>query len=58
MDLPHVFERLYTSDRQPTRQIGSGLGLTIVKELVDAMGATVAPTTSPSGTTFTVTLPG
>ena len=58
IDLPHVFERLYTSDRQPTRQIGSGLGLTIVKELVDAMGATVEPTTSPSGTTFTVTLPG
>lgn len=56
VDLPHVFERLYTSDRRPTRQIGSGLGLTIVKELVDAMGATVEPTTSSSGTTFTVTL--
>ena len=56
IDLPHVFERLYTSDRRPTRQIGSGLGLTIVKELVDAMGATVAPTTSTSGTAFTVTI--
>ena len=57
IDLPHVFERLYTSDRRPTRQIGSGLGLTIVKELVDAMGATVEPTTSSGGTTFVVTLP-
>ena len=57
-DLPHVFERMYTSDRRPTRQIGSGLGLTIVKELVDAMGAKIDPTTSPAGTTFTVILPG
>jgi two-component system, OmpR family, sensor kinase len=56
-DLPHVFDRLYTSDRRPTRQIGSGLGLTIVKELLDAMGATISVETSPNGTTFTVDLP-
>lgn len=53
-DLPHVFERAYTSDRRPTREIGSGLGLNIVKELVAAMGASVVPTTSSAGTTFTV----
>lgn len=57
VDLPHVFERLYTSDRQPTRQIGSGIGLAIVKELVGAMGGTVTPTTSAMGSTFTVRLP-
>ena len=56
-DLPHVFERLYTSDRHPTRQIGSGLGLTIVKELVDAMGARVGVQTGPTGTTFSVRIP-
>ena len=56
-DLPHVFDRLYTSDRRPTRQIGSGLGLTIVKELVDAMHGAIRVDTSPSGTRFTVTLP-
>jgi len=56
-DLPHVFDRAYTSDRRPTREIGSGLGLNIVKELVQAMGATVTPTTSDHGTTFTVMLP-
>lgn len=56
-DLPHVFERLYTSDRQPTRQIGSGLGLAIVKELCDAMGARLSVDTSPDGTAITVTVP-
>ena len=55
-DLSRIFERLYTSDRRPTRQIGSGLGLTIVHELLTAMNATVVPTTSATGTTFTVRL--
>lgn len=41
-DLPHVFERLYVAQRQPTRHgSGSGLGLAIVRELVTAMGGTV-----------------
>jgi signal transduction histidine kinase len=45
-DLPKVFERLYAARRQPDgaqpgRPIGSGLGLTIVSELVAAMGGTV-----------------
>ncbi len=53
-DLPHVFERSFTSDRQPTRKIGSGLGLAIVSELAVAMGATVNIDTSPGGTTFSI----
>jgi signal transduction histidine kinase len=56
-DLPHVFDRMYTSDRRPTREIGSGLGLAIVRELIEAMGATVEPRTSPEGTTFSLRLP-
>jgi signal transduction histidine kinase len=40
-DLPRVFERFFTSTRAPARHVGSGLGLSIVRELVDAMGATV-----------------
>jgi signal transduction histidine kinase len=55
-DLPHVFERTFTSDRKPTRMIGSGLGLAIVQELVTAMKATVSIDTGTSGTTFTVHL--
>lgn len=56
-DLPHVFDRMYTSDRRPTRQIGSGLGLAIVRELVEAMSATVDAETSDRGTTFIVRVP-
>ena len=40
-DLPHIFERHYTSDRVPTRKLGVGLGLAIVAELAAAMGAAV-----------------
>ena len=38
-DLPQVFERLYVTDRRPTRQVGgTGLGLAIVRELAAGMG--------------------
>ncbi len=49
-DRPHVFERLYVSAHQPTRnESGSGLGLAIVHELVSAMGGNVAAEESPLG---------
>ena len=50
----HIFERLFTSDRMPTRKIGTGLGLAIVRELVDLMHGTITIDTSLAGTTFTV----
>lgn len=60
-DLPHVFERLYVSRHRPTRrESGSGLGLAIVRELVAAMGGTVAalsPVTPLGGTAVRVELP-
>jgi len=40
-DLPHVFDRLWTTSRGRARSVGSGLGLAIVAELVAAMGGTV-----------------
>jgi two-component system sensor histidine kinase BaeS len=58
-DLPHVFERLYQSDRSPARQLGSGLGLAIVAELVEAMGGRVeAAPAQGGGTRLAVELNG
>src|SRR5262249_10622941 len=42
-DLPHVFDRLYTSRPAPGRKVGTGLGLAIVHELSAAMGGTAPP---------------
>jgi len=40
-ELPHIFERHFSSDRGGPRKAGTGLGLAIVAELATAMGATV-----------------
>jgi two-component system sensor histidine kinase BaeS len=41
-DLPRVFERLYVAQRyRPVRPEGSGLGLSIVKELTAALGGSI-----------------
>ena len=59
VDLPHIFERHYTSHRAPVRAVGSGLGLAIVAELVQAMGAVVqaqSPLTPFGGTRMVLRL--
>ena len=57
-DLPHVFDRFYQVDRARTRDGHSGLGLAIVRELVQAHGGTVAVQSEQgAGTVFTVRLP-
>jgi signal transduction histidine kinase len=57
-DLPHIFERLYVTARyRPVRPEGSGLGLSIVRELVDAMGGETSVVSSPGrGTEISVLL--
>ena len=58
--LPHVFERFYRVDRARDRQHGgSGIGLAIVKALVEEHGGTVTATSDGAGrgSTFTVSLP-
>ena len=58
--LPHVFDRFRQEDAATTRQFGGlGLGLSIVRHLVELHGGTVAAS-SPGedrGATFTVFLP-
>jgi len=58
-DVPHIFERLYVTNRyRPVRPEGSGLGLSIVGELAAAMGAsTEVQTQAGKGTTISVVLP-
>ena len=58
-DLPYVFERFYRGDRSRQQWQGeSGLGLTIVKSLVEAQGGSVAVNSSPgAGACFTISLP-
>lgn len=57
-DLPRVFERLYVAQRyRAVRPEGSGLGLSIVRELVIAMGGEVQVASQlGQGTTVTVGL--
>lgn len=58
-DLPRVFERLYVAQRyRPVRPEGSGLGLSIVKELTSAIGGTVTVASAlGEGTTVVVVIP-
>ena len=56
-DLPRIFERFYMGDRSRTGQ-GSGMGLAIVKHIVEAHGGAIAVTsTEGQGSTFTIRLP-
>jgi signal transduction histidine kinase len=54
-----IFEKFYRLDADMSRGVGgSGLGLYITREIVDAMGGTISVESTPGeGSTFTVVLP-
>jgi two-component system, OmpR family, sensor histidine kinase SenX3 len=58
-DLPHIFEPFFRGAEAQSQQIhGNGLGLSIVKGIVEAHGGRVAVESAQGrGSTFTVTLP-
>ena len=58
-DLAHIFERFYRADNSDTRTIGgTGLGLYLVKQRVEAMNGSVSAESVPGkGSVFTVSLP-
>lgn len=55
-DQPYVFDRFYKVDKSHSG-LGSGLGLSIAKELMDMMGETISLKSHPGqGSQFTITL--
>jgi signal transduction histidine kinase len=62
-DVPHIFERFYRGrhgpeDKGSRRHSGSGLGLSIVRSIVQAHGGAVSVESAPgAGSTFTIALP-
>lgn len=65
--LPHIFDRFYQAtaptetpenDNQQTDQVGTGIGLALVNELVKLLGGTISvDSVVGAGTTFTLTVP-
>ena len=56
-DLKHIFERLYKCDRAHSEK-GSGLGLSIARQLTEKMGGRITVQSQPGkGTIFTLTFP-
>jgi signal transduction histidine kinase len=57
-DLPHVFEGFYRGKSGQAAAAGHGIGLAVVRQIVEAHGGSVSAESAPGkGATFTVRLP-
>lgn len=58
-DVPHVFDRFFRADPSRNRSSGgAGLGLAIARELIEAMGGSIAvESVLDEGTVFTISMP-
>ena len=57
-DLPHVFDRFYKADRSRSMdKTGAGLGLYIVKNIINLHGGEIAVRSDGGETEFSFTLP-
>lgn len=57
-ELPRIFDKFYRiPSNDPWKHGGTGLGLTLVKRLVEHLGATIDVESSNNQVTFTITLP-
>ncbi|WP_342767147.1 ATP-binding protein [Sulfoacidibacillus thermotolerans] len=58
-DLPHIWERFYRAEKSRSRTAGgSGLGLPIVKRIVELLGGTVQAQSTPGkGTSIRLRMP-
>ena len=56
-DIPHIWERFYQANGTH-RSGGAGLGLALVKELIEAINGTISVVSTPGeGSCFTIRLP-
>lgn len=57
LDLPHVFESFYRGRNAGNEITGNGLGLNLVKRMIEAQGGKVSVTSDSTGTCFTLHIP-